>query len=419
MASYTINKNISSSNSFEGITLDMEKQAEQIFKMLDKDEQVNDEQVNDEQVNDEQVKDTPILGFNDGFTIVKSNKVATSLSLTDFPSLGKELTKSQKSVIDIKNKDSRDDGITSSKKQSELDTRSASFEAMSDKEKVASSLTRTKACKLVTDPFLNPKVGEKPKFGVCTRPVCSFAHSEEEMKVPTCGFDGNCRFVNGKVDFTTKKKIPNTKCRFRHSFETVKEWLIRSGVERDPLPETSDESRKPYVQRQTQPKVNDSIKPRVQIKIPIKPKVNDSLGCVVKDNLLPRLEQVKDPTVDIKSPVRKSRWDEKPKDMVDKVNKYYSSMIPVSQTIKILQEMSNSSDDSSSSDDFSSSDDSSSSDYSEYETKRHKRSNRKSNKRSGDNKKEQVIRVPTNELAEIAIKAAFERGQYNIRVIVE
>jgi len=30
-----------------------------------------------------------------------------------------------------------------------------------------------------------------------------------------------------------------------------------------------------------------------------------------------------------------------------------------------------------------------------------------------------VIRVPTKELAEIAMKAAFDRGQFNIKIVIE
>ena len=70
--------------------------------------------------------------------------------------------------------------------------------------------------------------------------------------------------------------------------------------------------------------------------------------------------------------------------------------------------------------DSSSGSDSDSSDE-EYRLSRRRRSRRRSKRGSKSPGKSamQVIRVPTKELAQIALKMAFDRGQFNIKVIVE
>jgi hypothetical protein len=260
-----------------------------------------------------------------------------------------------------------------------IDPRTASFAVMADKTRIASSLTRTKACRLVTEPFISPKEGEEPRFGMCTRPYCSFAHSVEELQAPICGFDGNCRFINGKIDNKTRKKIPGSQCRFWHTHETVGEWLKRSGVERDPLPETND-LRQPRTMRidTTFENIKHSISP-----VPPVPPVQQTQV---------RAETSKP---EIRKP-RKSRWDEKPEEkLVENKN--------VKKNGKKEKHYSSSDDENQS--------DSSESEYdsdSEYEKKK-----------SSSKSTSYVIRVPTKELAEMAIKAAFDRGQYNLRIVVE
>ena len=345
------------------------------FSLFDK--QVGESISNIEQV--EQVMDSNVLGF----PMQKSSIV----NLSEFPNLGTKLTKDQERLLNNSNK------IVVDKLENindPTDPRTASFEAMADKGKVATSLTRTKACRLVTDPFLNPKVGDAPQFGVCTRPECTFAHSLEEMQVPSCLFDSNCRFIHGKIDRSTRKRIPDTHCRFRHSFETINEWIKRSGVKRDPLPETSEHSRKPRAVTPIDTTINENPKQRIAIPVAIsKPKQQTATPVVIPEP--------------VKQRTRKSRWDEKPQ--VDDSSSDDSN-----------------SDDSSSDDsnsDDSSSDDSNSDGYSSDDS-RSKNSRRRPTRRiQRSDKKEYVIRVPTYELAEIALKAAIERGQYNIRVCVE
>jgi hypothetical protein len=93
---------------------------------------------------------------------------------------------------------------------------------------------------------------------------------------------------------------------------------------------------------------------------------------------------------------RKSRWDEKPEEkLVENKN--------VKKNGKKEKHYSSSDDENQS--------DSSESEYdsdSEYEKKK-----------SSSKSTSYVIRVPTKELAEMAIKAAFDRGQYNLRIVVE
>lgn len=276
-------------------------------------------------------------------------------SIEEFPELGIKLTKEQE--LDIKY--SQHDAMMSAKERESkeepsypVDSRSQSFALMADKKSVATSLARTKACRMVViDPNEN-------KFGVCTRAHCTFAHSEDERQAPMCGFDGNCRFINGKRDRKTGKIVPNSKCKFRHSNETVFEWLNRSGVVRPKLPQTSEHSRKPS-------------KPLNAEKVEVNTATLQDIGRSVE------------------------RYDKSK-------HSHYSF-----------------------SDDSSSSDDSFSSDSDDNYHRRRRTSSRKSKfsdkppPATQTSSVTQVIRVPTKELAAIAIKAAFDRGQYNIQVLVE
>ena len=104
---------------------------------------------------------------------------------------------------------------------------------------LSTTLARTKPCNMV----LNAKDGEE--FGVCTRAECTFAHSLEELQAPKCGYDGNCRFMHGRVDPRSKRIIDGTKCKFRHTSETFDMWMKRSNTELPNLPPTNTYSRKP------------------------------------------------------------------------------------------------------------------------------------------------------------------------------
>jgi hypothetical protein len=335
---------------------------------------------------------------------VKTSQGANPLKLCDYPALGTKLTKAQNKVISSQNQT-----IFSKTTEAEfLDPRSASFAAMADKKKVAASLTCTKACRLVTGPHTNPKDGEQAKFGVCTRTTCSFAHSYAELQAPVCGFDGNCRFQHGKRDHKTRKILPGTQCRFRHSNEGIDDYYKRSKVQRPALPPTSEHTRKPLgATAASTPSKSTVAKPTLQYSaIPPPVHVNRSRRTT-------------------------SRWDKKIDEKPRESPKPTESRPPKAGPVRSSQRqcIDSSSDDSSSDDsssddsssDDSSSDDSSSDDETEHRSRKrrcrppvkHRRS------RSKTSPAAQIIRVPTKELAAVAIKAAFDRGQYNVQVLVE
>jgi hypothetical protein len=344
------------------------------------------------------------------FTQVQYNKaknariVPSTVKLAEFPALGEKLTRSQINAINESNK--MIVPIISPGDET-MDHRTASFAAMSDKETIAKALSCTKACRIVTTPFTNPSDGEQPKYGVCTRFHCSFAHSLEELQAPMCGFDGNCRFMHGKVDYRTQKKIPNTHCRFRHTCETIGEWLKRSQVTQPSLPETNEFSRKPQstppkpivatTVKTTQPVVYKSVPPPVPV------------------------------PVQVQAPKRSSsKWDKKPVETKEETKEEAQTQIKENKPKKSRRKQKkyeSSSEESSDSESDESSDSSESESESESRKRRSKDRRRRhkhptQRKKSSENN-QQVIRVPTSELAAIAIKAAFDRGQYNVRVIVE
>lgn len=87
------------------------------------------------------------------------------------------------------------------------------------------TLVCTKACKYVI------QLKENGDYGVCYRPICSFAHSLEELKDPMCGFDKMCRYRD------------TNRCMFRHSDETKEQWLDRTEQKLPNLPPTSKNTR--------------------------------------------------------------------------------------------------------------------------------------------------------------------------------
>ena len=336
------------------------------------------------------------------------------LKLEEFPALDTQLTKAQEKAISAQNK-ARFAATKEKIKEAEyVDPRSASFAAMADKKKVAASLTCTKACRIVTGPYTNPAEGKEPAFGVCTREVCTFAHSDEELQLPVCGFDGNCRFLNGKRDRKTRKIIPGTQCRFRHSSESADEYYKRSKVERPALPPTSENTRKPRAASASTSKVSTAKT------------VTHSPG---------KYSSMPPPAPVNRSRRTKSRWDEKPVETTVETKVESKAEPKVEPRSSRRYRSYSSSDDSSSSE--SSSDDSSSSESSsddssssesegEYRSRKRRERRRSpvksSRSRSKSNSKTataQIIRVPTKELAAVAIKAAFDRGQYNVQVLVE
>ena len=313
------------------------------------------------------------------------------LELDEFPALGTELTKAQEKAISAQNKATFAATKEKTKEAEYVDPRSASFAAMADKKKVAASLTCTKACHMVTGPYTNPVEGKEPAFGVCTREVCTFAHSDEELQLPVCGFDEHCRFLHGKRDRKTGKIISGTQCRFRHSSESADEYYKRSKVDRPVLPPTSENTRKPRAASASTSKVS-TVKT-----------VTHSPG---KYSSMPAPVN--------RSRRTKSRWDEKPVETTAET-KVESKVEPRSSRRRRSYSSSESSSESSSSE--------SEGEYRSRKRREHRRSPvKRSRSRSKSNSKTvtaQIIRVPTKELAAVAIKAAFDRGQYNVQVLLE
>ena len=281
------------------------------------------------------------------------------------------------------------------------DQRSKAFGMIADKEKVSKSLLRTKACRFVTDGATSDEM-----YGVCYREQCSFAHSMEELQVPACQFDYKCRLQNGRIDKVSRCIIPNTECKFRHSIETIPEWLNRAHITPPKLPATSELSRKP----KTISDISNTFNP-------LKPTLTPVVYKSITSNISKTLK--KPPSVshsDTASHLRRKKstnlkhslptlcGDDEPntsfklKEFKKKPTRYQSD---------------------SECDSSSSSGSSSSDSDSDYKINRLKKYQLPSTKKYSKNSGIHIIRVPTNELAEMAIKAAFDRGVYNFQVLVE
>jgi hypothetical protein len=292
--------------------------------------------------------------------------------------------------------------------------RTSAFSLMENKEAVAKTLTCTRACN-------NVSRRDDGNYGVCCREKCSFAHSLAELTDPKCGFDKTCRLLHGR-------KRPDGsidaagRCMFRHSHENHDNWIKRTGRTNPDLPETSEETRKPFDPT--------SVK-KVEIEQQVTVEVTEA-DCTEADVTETELVEVEIDQVDTDSvefneptqPViasvdttrvrRKSRWDEKPSNISEPetfvIHQPIESLVSTEPSEKSHSRSSKS--------------------PSKYES-RHRKHDHKSTKSSSKSSKSssnhresnqagdvQVIRVPTHELAEIAIKAAFDRGVYNLQVIV-
>ena len=138
------------------------------------------------------------------------------MSLDEFPVLGTNISKDQERNIRLSNVSTREEKVETIDKEEQVYKK---HESTSN-----DSFLFTKPCKNVTD---NTKEEE---FGVCTRSVCTFAHSIEEFRIPKCRFTSNCRSSN---------------CKFLHPDETTDEWTLRTGEKLPHLPLTNVSSRQP------------------------------------------------------------------------------------------------------------------------------------------------------------------------------
>ena len=145
------------------------------------------------------------------------------MSLNEFPVLGTKISKDQERNIRLLNLSER---TREQARRYEARTHEYTRYELAKGETTSSneSYVFTKPCKNVTD-------GTTESFGVCTRSVCTFAHSLQELKIPKCRFMSNCR-----------SKFP---CKFLHPDETVDAWILRTGEKLPNLPPTNDNSRRP------------------------------------------------------------------------------------------------------------------------------------------------------------------------------
>ena len=329
------------------------------------------------------------------FTLVEFKKNIKKINLEDFPTPGSViLTKEQEKEIFDSNRMSCTRKIQL--EPAVTDPRTIAFNHMADKDKVAKTLSCTKACRNIK---MDP---ETRKFGVCYRAYCTFAHSMDELQPALCSFDNVCHFKHGRIiDRNTRTIAQGSKCKFRHSDETINQYYARSGMTCPDLPMTNEETRKIQLE---QPKKQ----PKEEVKVPVKKQPKEEVKVPVK----------KQPKEEVKVPVKeqpKEEVKEQPKEQQVSRRSYDSDMSSDSESSD--SESSESSDSESS----ESSDSESSESETEEETRRHLKKERKARKSKKSSLKNdiQVIRVPTKELAKIALKAAFDRGQFNVQVLIE
>ena len=97
--------------------------------------------------------------------------------------------------------------------------RTGAYELLADKEKLASSLAKTRMCNSVDK-------NEQCVHG----DSCRFAHNLTELKISTCIFEDRCRFVrmwNGKL-YNNGDKI----CNHKHTQENTEDFMSRVGLDR-------------------------------------------------------------------------------------------------------------------------------------------------------------------------------------------
>jgi hypothetical protein len=129
------------------------------------------------------------------------------------------------------------------------DRRTTAFALLTNKDEIAKNMLRTRACSNVVGK--EDENHEVSQFGVCTRSVCNFAHSLDELKLPSCHFDLSCRTRNGKRLYDGSCDYEKI-CQFKHSDENMDGWLKRTGKTLPNLPQTSVDSRKPELEKVSQ-----------------------------------------------------------------------------------------------------------------------------------------------------------------------
>lgn len=96
------------------------------------------------------------------------------------------------------------DGVnynTFQKKKHKFQKRTEAFSILSNKDKIKTSLYKTKMC-------------NKPN---CNRINCNYAHSHSELKIRKCFFGNECMYKHSK----------NKMCMFIHPDETIESYKLR------------------------------------------------------------------------------------------------------------------------------------------------------------------------------------------------
>ena len=155
-------------------------------------------------------------------------KISTKYT-NDFPELGKELGKDFGSIQTSEPKVETIFKKTSTKiilghrsyEEDRQSQRSSAYDVLADKEKLASSLQKTRMCNSLDT---NEPCQHQDK--------CRFAHSLDELKISDCLFGQRCRFVqmsNGELvntDNTTKV------CAHKHQQENIQSFMRRTGLDK-------------------------------------------------------------------------------------------------------------------------------------------------------------------------------------------
>ena len=70
----------------------------------------------------------------------------------------------------------------------------------------------------------------------CTREVCTFAHSLEELQIKECMYGYRCNRIHGTKNYNTGILDTTNKCYYIHPNENKMEYYVRTGYEVPNLP---------------------------------------------------------------------------------------------------------------------------------------------------------------------------------------
>jgi hypothetical protein len=98
---------------------------------------------------------------------------------------------------------------------------------------VLSNYTKPVYTRYSTKPcFFVLKKNGRQEYGICTRADCRYAHSKQELRVPTCTFGDKCTRTRDE-------------CLYFHPNETLEKFYQRVGKQEPDLPDSSERSYQP------------------------------------------------------------------------------------------------------------------------------------------------------------------------------